>query len=147
MGLRMRHAEPAQHVGKLVLQPCASIEHGASQPRGDQALAARLTIVAVGDRSRQELSKAAGRIGCKRHCHRRAVGNDQPADAKAFLEAHSLPWAQAYLGGRASDTDDVLSRYAISFIPTYILLGPDGKLIHRGDNLDAVAEILRRELK
>jgi hypothetical protein len=38
-------------------------------------------------------------------------------------------------------------RYAISFIPTYILLGPDGKLIHRGDNLDAVAEILRRELK
>jgi thiol-disulfide isomerase/thioredoxin len=73
--------------------------------------------------------------------------DDQPADAKAFLEAHSLPWAQAYLGGRAGDKDDVLSRYAISFIPTYILLGPDGKLIHRGDNLDAVAEILRRELK
>jgi thiol-disulfide isomerase/thioredoxin len=73
--------------------------------------------------------------------------DDQPTDAKAFLEARSLPWAQAFLGGSASDTDDVLSRYAISFIPTYILLGPDGKLIHRGDNLDAVAEILRRELK
>ena len=68
--------------------------------------------------------------------------DDQPGDASAFLETRKLSWAQAYLGGK----DDVLTRYAISFIPTYILIGPDGKLIARSDNLDEVADVLRRAL-
>ena len=53
---------------------------------------------------------------------------------------------QAYLGGRAGDMGDILSRYAISSIPTFILIGPDGKLTYRGGDLDEIANIVRREL-
>jgi thiol-disulfide isomerase/thioredoxin/uncharacterized GH25 family protein len=73
--------------------------------------------------------------------------DDDPAEAKGFLEARKLPWPQGYLGHRAVGNDDILSRFAISSIPEYILIGPDGKLIHRGDELDKIAEILRRELR
>ena len=53
---------------------------------------------------------------------------------------------QAYLGGRAGDMGDILSRYAISSIPTYILAGSDVKLMYRGDNLEEITKVLRREL-
>ena len=59
---------------------------------------------------------------------------------------HKLPWTQAYLGGRVAANDDILAHYAVSFIPTYILIGPDGKLIHRGDQFEEIAKILKREL-
>jgi beta-lactamase regulating signal transducer with metallopeptidase domain/protocatechuate 3,4-dioxygenase beta subunit/thiol-disulfide isomerase/thioredoxin len=71
--------------------------------------------------------------------------DDDPAEARRFLESRKLTWTQGYLGGQAGDGEDILSRYAISSIPTYILIGPDGKLIHRGDDLEEIARILRRE--
>jgi beta-lactamase regulating signal transducer with metallopeptidase domain/thiol-disulfide isomerase/thioredoxin len=70
--------------------------------------------------------------------------DDDPDEARSFLRSHNLSWTQAHLGGRAGGKDDVLSLYAISSIPTYILIGPDGKLIHRGDNLDEIARTLRQ---
>ena len=73
--------------------------------------------------------------------------DDDQVQAKSFLANHALPWTQAYLGGRAGANQDILARYAVSFIPTYILIGPDGKLIHRGDKLDEIAKILERELR
>ena len=69
--------------------------------------------------------------------------DDEPAETKAFVEARKLPWMQAYLGGRAGDKGDILSRYAVSSIPTYIQIGADGKLIYRGNNLEEIAKALR----
>ena len=71
--------------------------------------------------------------------------DDDVAAAKALLDDRKLPWAQAHLGGRTTGKDDVLSRYAISFIPTYILIEPDGKLVYRGDELGEIGRILRQE--
>jgi beta-lactamase regulating signal transducer with metallopeptidase domain/protocatechuate 3,4-dioxygenase beta subunit/thiol-disulfide isomerase/thioredoxin len=70
--------------------------------------------------------------------------DDDRAAAQSFLDARKLPWTQAFLGGQGGDKDDVLSRYSISSVPTYILIGPDGKLIHRGNSLEEIVEILRR---
>ena len=72
--------------------------------------------------------------------------DDDHTQAEQFLDARKLPWTQAYLGGRVAANDDILARYAVSFIPTYILIGPDGKLIHRGDQFEEIAKILKREL-
>ncbi len=69
--------------------------------------------------------------------------DDAPADINTFVETHKLPWTQAYLSGRAFDPDDILSRYAISSIPTYILIGPDGRLIGRGSDPEEIARVLR----
>ena len=71
--------------------------------------------------------------------------DDDPAETRAFVEARKLPWTQAHLGGRDGDKVDILSRYAVSSIPTYILIGPDGKLIHRGGDLDEIAKVLPRQ--
>jgi thiol-disulfide isomerase/thioredoxin len=70
--------------------------------------------------------------------------DDDRTAARSFLDARKLPWTQAFLGGQGGDQDDVLSRYSISSVPTYVLIGPDGKLIHRGNSLEEIAEILRR---
>ena len=69
--------------------------------------------------------------------------DDDPAAARAMLDTRKPPWLQAHLGGRAAPQDDVLSRYAISFIPTYILIAPDGKLVYRGGDLKEIERILR----
>ena len=69
--------------------------------------------------------------------------DDAPADINTFVETHKLPWTQAYLSGRAFDPDDILSRYAISSIPTYILIGPHGRLIGRGSDPEEIARVLR----
>ena len=70
--------------------------------------------------------------------------DDDPVTARQMIEREKLPWPQATLGSRAEERDEILSRYAISFVPTYILIGPDGKLIHRGDDLQAISEALPR---
>jgi thiol-disulfide isomerase/thioredoxin/uncharacterized GH25 family protein len=72
--------------------------------------------------------------------------DDDPAETKAFVEARKLLWSQAHLGGRSGDKGDILSRYAISSIPTYVLIGPDGKLIHRGADIEETTKVLQQEL-
>jgi hypothetical protein len=41
------------------------------------------------------------------------------------------------LGG-SLDRDEVLSRYAISSVPTYLLIGPVGNLVERSEDLQVV---------
>lgn len=60
--------------------------------------------------------------------------------AKKFLSEQNLPWQQALLGDW-SDTD-VPQRFAISSVPTYVLIGPDGHVAGHEFSLDAVAAIL-----
>ena len=70
--------------------------------------------------------------------------DDDPARARQFVQDHPLPWTQGSLGGRADDPD--LARYAVSSVPAYFLIGPDGKLIQSGEIAEEVGETLRRLL-
>ncbi len=58
--------------------------------------------------------------------------DDDPIKTRQFVEREKLTWTQAFLGGGAKDKADLLSRYGVISVPTYVLIGPDGKLIHRG---------------
>ena len=71
--------------------------------------------------------------------------DDDPGKAQMFVERQKLAWTQAFLG-RVEDKDEILSRYAISSVPTYILVGPDGKLIGRSEDLQVITEALQRVL-
>ena len=67
--------------------------------------------------------------------------DDDPDQARAIVERKKLSWSQVYLG-RSQDKDAILSRYAISSVPAYFLVGPDGKLIKRSESLKAIIEEL-----
>ena len=81
VGLGVRQAEPAEHVRELVLQRRPGGEHGAGQPRRDQAFRARIAVRAVGDHPRQMHGETARSVGGERHQERRAVGHPEPLDA------------------------------------------------------------------
>ena len=81
VGLGVRQAEPAEHVGELVLQRRPGGEHDPGQPRRDQAFRARLAVGAVGNHPRQMHAETARRVGRERHQERRAVGHPEPFDA------------------------------------------------------------------
>ena len=53
----------------------------------------------------------------------------------------------ASLDDRPDEQDQLLTRYAVNSVPTYILIGPDGKLLHRGSDLEEVGEMLKRSLR
>jgi beta-lactamase regulating signal transducer with metallopeptidase domain/thiol-disulfide isomerase/thioredoxin/protocatechuate 3,4-dioxygenase beta subunit len=72
--------------------------------------------------------------------------DDDPEQARAFVRHHKLTWPQAFLG-RSDDKDDILSRYAISSVPTYLLISPDGKLVERSEDLQVITEAISRVLK
>ena len=71
--------------------------------------------------------------------------DDDPDQARAFLAQKKLTWTQGFLG-RARERDEILTRYAISSVPAYLLIGPDGKLIERSESLQTITEALRRIL-
>ncbi len=70
--------------------------------------------------------------------------DDDPAKARRFVKDHPLPWTQGSLGGRPDDP--VLARYAVSSVPAYFLIGPDGKLIQSSQSVEEIGEALRRVL-
>ena len=72
--------------------------------------------------------------------------DDDPELARAFVERKQLTWPQVFLG-RYQDRDAILSRYAISSVPTYFLVGPGGKLIKRSESLQAITEELPVNLR
>ena len=93
-----------------------------------------------------ELAKVQGSLGKDGPLTILGVNiDDDPDKARALAEQKKLTWTQAYLG-RLGDRDEVLSRYAISSIPTYLLIGPDGKLIERTENLQVITQALHRVL-
>ncbi len=71
--------------------------------------------------------------------------DDDPDQARKFVAREKLSWTQAFLG-RAQDKNGILSRYAINFLPTHLLIGPDGKLIERNENLQVITEASLRVL-
>jgi beta-lactamase regulating signal transducer with metallopeptidase domain/thiol-disulfide isomerase/thioredoxin len=70
--------------------------------------------------------------------------DDDPTTARTLLHRAQAPWTQDRPGTRPTDRDDVLTRYAISSVPCYILIGPDGKLSHRGWDLEETVKVLER---
>ena len=60
--------------------------------------------------------------------------------AKAFLSERKLPWEHALLGDWSST--DVPKRFAVSSVPTYVLIGPDGRVLAHEFSLTAIAAIL-----
>ena len=60
--------------------------------------------------------------------------------AKEFLRDRKLRWEHALLGEWSST--DVPKRFAVSSVPTYVLVGPDGRIVAHDGSLDAIASIL-----
>ncbi len=73
--------------------------------------------------------------------------DDEPSSAKPILERAGAGWTQGSLGDNRSERDEVLTRYALSAVPCYILIGPDGKIVHRGANLEEAKAVLERLLR
>ncbi len=71
--------------------------------------------------------------------------DDDSDRARQFVENAKLPWTHGALGSRPDNP--VLAKYAISSIPAYFLIGPDGKLIHSGMTIEEVSEVVRREVR
>ena len=70
---------------------------------------------------------------------------DDPNQARKVVKEGKLPWPQ---GALSTPSDDpILARYAISTVPAYVLIGPDGKLIHSVENAEEITEVVRRVLK
>jgi thiol-disulfide isomerase/thioredoxin len=72
--------------------------------------------------------------------------DDEPDRARALLDRNKFTWTQAFLR-RGPDKDENLSRYAISSVPAYFLIGPDGKLIERSENLQTLSKKLHDVLQ
>jgi thiol-disulfide isomerase/thioredoxin len=65
---------------------------------------------------------------------------DEDADAwKAAVKRMDLPWPQGRLAGDGAS--------AVSGVPTYWLLGPDGKIVAKGYDPDEIAKALQERLK
>jgi hypothetical protein len=60
--------------------------------------------------------------------------------AKEFLREMKLSWERALLGEWSSTV--VPRRFAVSSVPTYVLVGPDGRIVAREGSLDAITAIL-----
>jgi len=71
--------------------------------------------------------------------------DEDPDKARRFVENAKLPWTHGSLGSRPDNP--VLSQYAVSSIPAYVLIGPDGKLIHSGVSIEDIGEVVRRVLR
>jgi thiol-disulfide isomerase/thioredoxin/protocatechuate 3,4-dioxygenase beta subunit len=71
--------------------------------------------------------------------------DEDPDRARQFVENAKLPWTHGSLGSRPDNA--VLSKYAISSVPAYFLIGPNGKLIQSGMMIEEVSEVVRREVR
>jgi len=70
---------------------------------------------------------------------------EDPDKARQFVKDAQLPWTHGSLGTRSDNA--VLTQYAVSSVPTYILIGPDGKLISSALTIEEISEAVRRELR
>ncbi len=72
------------------------------------------------------------------------VGANLDADrqrARDFLKAKPLPWQHALLGDWSST--EVPRRFAISTVPAYVLIGPDGRILAHEFSLEAIEAKLK----
>jgi thiol-disulfide isomerase/thioredoxin len=63
--------------------------------------------------------------------------------AKATAEREALNWAQNYLGADS----DLMRQLAISSVPAYYLIGPDGKLVGSASEWEQIEELLKAQWK
>jgi hypothetical protein len=56
--------------------------------------------------------------------------------ARRFSNERKLPWMQGFLG----DDAQVPTRLGISSIPAYLLIAPNGKLLHKSYSAEEVAK-------
>jgi thiol-disulfide isomerase/thioredoxin len=65
--------------------------------------------------------------------------------ANDFLSDRKLPWQHALLGDWSST--DVPKKFAVSSVPTYVLLDKDGRITAHESSLDAIAAHLEAAIK
>jgi thiol-disulfide isomerase/thioredoxin len=70
--------------------------------------------------------------------------DEDPDAVRRFAQEHGLPWPQAVVGG--SEGAGLLREYGIGSVPTYVLIGPDGRLLHRGFDVEELRDVLGRLL-
>ncbi len=64
-----------------------------------------------------------------------------PLRAREFLKSKPLPWQHALLGDWSST--DVPRRFAVSGIPAYVLIDPNGRILARVNSLEEIASKLK----
>ena len=73
--------------------------------------------------------------------------DEDPVSVRQFAEERGLPWLQGILGGSDGLDADVLGAFGIGSVPTYVLIGPDGTLLHRGFDPGELWEVLDGSLR
>jgi len=68
--------------------------------------------------------------------------DDDLSQAKALAEAQGMYWAQNYLG----PDSDLMRQPAVSSVPAYYLIGPDGKLLGSANQWQQIEELLTTKL-
>lgn len=69
--------------------------------------------------------------------------DEDMAAAKSMVEAQGMTWAQNYLG----PDPNLMRQLAVSSVPAYFLIGPDGKLLGSASEWEAMSQLLAAELK
>lgn len=68
--------------------------------------------------------------------------DEEPADGKAAVARGGWNWSQNYLGSES----DMARQLAVSSVPTYYLISPDGKLIVSKTSWSELKEVLTQQL-
>ena len=63
--------------------------------------------------------------------------------AKALVQDGGWSWAQNYLG----DDSDMMRQLAVSSVPAYYLIGPDGKLVGSANAWEQIKQLLSTKLR
>ena len=71
--------------------------------------------------------------------------DEDPGAVRRFVEGRDLPWIQGVLGG--PEGADVLKGFGVGSVPTYVLVGPDGTLLHRGFDAGELGGVIDRMLR
>jgi uncharacterized GH25 family protein/thiol-disulfide isomerase/thioredoxin len=69
--------------------------------------------------------------------------DEDTATAKAIAKAQQMGWAQNYLG----PDSELLRQLAVSSVPSYYLIGPDGKLVGSANQWETIEQLLSTELE
>lgn len=73
------------------------------------------------------------------------IANDTPEAVAAFVREHAMPWPQVI---QENDAGSVLRAFRVQGYPTTFLLGPDGRIVAKDEELrgDRLHETLERHL-
>ena len=69
--------------------------------------------------------------------------DEETSAAKSLAQTHEWTWAQNYLGSES----DMMRQLAVSSVPAYYLIGPDGKLLGSANTWEQINGQLNSELR